>query len=180
MATIEIKFAIGDTVYRAGSLYINKTVQCPDCLGTKQWTVRFADGSETPCPCQTCERGWNSSLGYLTYNEYEPTVEQLTIEQVVFEDGRGRYMCIETGIGSGSIHYEEFLFKTEEEAKIRADVLYEEQMKYIAKNNFSKRDSFAHKLGTFGYCRAYALEKERQMRRWCGLLDKHKSKAKKE
>lgn len=180
MATIEIKFAIGDTVYRAGSSYENKTMQCPDCMGTGQWTVRFADGKEVPCPCQTCERGWQGSPGYLTYNEHEPIVKQLTIGQVGFEEGRGRYMCIETGIGSGSIHYEEFLFKTEEEAKIQADVLYEERMKYIAKNNFSKRDSFARKLGTFGYCRADALEKERQMRQWCGLLDRRKTKDKKE
>lgn len=171
MATLEIKYAIGDVVYSAGTRYVEKTEVCPDCIGTKKWIVKFPSGEEKECPCQTCKGAWNESLGYLKYSEYAPSVVTLTIGQVGFEDGRGRYMCEETGIGSGSVYYDENLFSTSEEAQTASKVRYEDQMKRIAQSNFKKRGEFAERLELFGFIRAEALRKERDMRSWLKLID---------
>lgn len=170
MATIEIKYSKGDKVYSAGSVYTNKSITCPDCLGCGKWTVRFADGEEIECECQTCARGWRHSSGYIVYQEYAPSVVQLTIGQVGLDEDGGRYMCEETGVGSGTIYCEKNLFSTKEEAEIAADMKYQELMKHIAKNNFKKRYDFADKLGTFGYSRAAALIENKKMQQWLNLI----------
>jgi len=53
------------------------------------------------------------------YQAFDPSVSKLTIGSVRVDtsDERGTsYMCIETGVGSGSIYYESDLFSTHDEA----------------------------------------------------------------
>ena len=97
MTTFEIKYNMGDIVYSPSTNYAKTKIECPDCLGKKVWTVRFATGEEVNCDCQTCNEGYTST-GFVSLQEYSPKVETLTIGQVGFEDGKGRYMCNETGI----------------------------------------------------------------------------------
>jgi len=170
MATLEIKYSIGDTVYHAGSYVSEQSAECPDCLGSLKWVVRFATGEEAECACKTCDKGWSGASGRITWNEHQPKVMIYTIGQVGFEDGRGRYMCEETGIGSGSIYCDDTLFSTHAEAEGAANKICDAQMKSVAKNNFKRKYEFADKLGTFGYSRKKALEENRKMRRWIELI----------
>jgi len=72
-----------------------------------------------------------------------PVVRVLTIGQVGFEEGRGRYMCEETGIGSGTLYYDETLFSTHKEADVEAKKICDAQTKNVARNNFKGKYDFA-------------------------------------
>jgi len=175
MATIEIKYGIGDKVWGFGTDYVNKKLLCPDCLGTLKWRITFADGHSEETKCFTCSRSYEGSLGYIPYSEWQPTVRELTIGKLYgFEDGRARYMCEETGIGSGTVHDEKKLFSTKEEAEAAAQTEFEARMAYLAKNNFPKEGSFANALekDIYGFLRFEAIRKEKQMRQWLSVLDK--------
>ena len=51
-----MKYKIGDVVYKSGTTYSTETIQCPDCLGTKEWIITFADGEAMIIGCQTCTK----------------------------------------------------------------------------------------------------------------------------
>ncbi len=174
MATIEIKYGIGDKVWGFGTDYVTKRLECPDCLGTKKWTITFADGRSEDTKCFTCSRSYEGSLGYIPYNEWQPTVIPLTIGEIYgFENGRARYMCKETGIGSGTIYSEEKLFSTKEEAVASAKIEFENRMAYLVKNNFPKKGDFAKALerDVYGFSRHEAIRKEKQMRNWLKFME---------
>ncbi len=135
---IETKFSNGDRVFRA---YTNwgpsGQRDCEECGGTGRLKI---EGKSVTIACTNgCRHGKFSSYTFL------PLTEQLTIGQVRVaitespgtDDERGgikstdgtgfsnyspiskreeQYMCIETGIGSGSIYDVENLFVTEAEA----------------------------------------------------------------
>lgn len=172
-----MKFKIGDKVYKAGSDYSTKTISCPDCLGTKEWIVTFADGQSTSVDCQTCKVGYCAPYGHITYNEWQPTVRILTIGRIYdwSQDEGFRYMCNETGISSGSIYNENELFFDKKEAELHAENLYQEQMKRLAQNNFSKKfkgkEAIENMLSTFGYSRRAKFEKSRQFIQWAKISD---------
>ena len=106
------KFKIGDKVYAASSYHKEVQLQCPDCLGKKVWAVATPAGENFTIPCGTCTRGYFS---YGTIGEWveSPHIELYTIGSVRIDtedEHPVSYMCHETGIGSGTIHYEEALF----------------------------------------------------------------------
>jgi len=121
------KFKVGDTVF---AVYTRQTIAqhpCPDCLGTKKWKVITKAGHEMECSCCRCD-GWRSSdIPSLSYTKHVPTVQKLTIGSVrvdtapSYGDDYVSYMCQETGIGSGSVYYENKLFDNEEIAQKEAD-----------------------------------------------------------
>lgn len=120
MAIIETKFSIGDVVYRAGITTVTKKHPCPDCGGTKTWKAVSPAGGEYEFACPRCTSNFmhNDDLS-LSYSCYEPSISRLTIGSIRVDtssDRRNEYMCVETGIGSGSIYAEGDLFHTEEEA----------------------------------------------------------------
>lgn len=173
---IKGKFNKGDIVYSAESSYVNKIISCPDCLGTLKWIIVFADGEAKEIECQTCKRGWESASGKITYQEWSPTVSKVTIGSIKY-DGDSKqpfsYMCVETGIGSGRVYYEEDLFDNFEEAMKFAVEKNQEQVKAIANNNFgpkfSKRNTVEDMLSTFGFTRKQAIEEARKFRMWANL-----------
>ena len=176
-----IKFKIGDKVYKAGSDYSTKTIGCPDCLGTKEWIVTFADGQSLSVDCQTCKVGYYAPYGHITYNEWQPTVRLLTIGKIYDwnQDDGFRYMCDETGTTSGSIYNESELFFEKKEAEQYAENIYQEQMKRLAQNKkkkkFKGKESIENMLSTFGYSRRAKIEKSRQFIQWAkisGLISK--------
>lgn len=176
-----MKYKIGDVVYKSGTTYSIETIQCPDCLGTKEWIITFADGEAMIIGCQTCTKGFSPASGYISFNQWKPHVEVLTIGKIYDwnQDDGFRYMCEETGIGSGQIHKESDLFSDKESAEIDAKIKHEEQMKHIAQNNFSKkfrgREQIENMLSTFGFTRRTKIEKTRQFIQWAkisGILTK--------
>lgn len=138
---IETKYSPGDIVYSAGFSGGQRQTPCPDCLGQKEWQCRTPAGEEFAVPCGTCYSAWNST-GYISSYGTDPRVERLTIGTVQV-DTRGneiRYMCKETGIGSGTLHSEDRLFRTEAEAMVRAvEMAQEAERERIRRNAETSR-----------------------------------------
>ncbi len=120
MASIQTKFAIGDVVYHASTCPTTKQHPCPDCKGERKWKAVSPAGAEYEFACPRCSTTFqsNSDLS-LRYQAFAPAVAKLTIGSIRVDtaDERGHsYMCVETGVGSGSIYYEKDMFSTHEEA----------------------------------------------------------------
>ena len=176
---IQSKFSKGDRVWCATVEYSDHEIACPDCLGTLHWVVVFANGDAVEIDCQTCKRAFESPSGKINYKEHRPYAKLLTIGSVRYDE-KFSYMCEETGIGSGQIHYEEDLFLLKDKAEKRAQENHEQLMKGIAQNNFSKRFGGTKKieeaLSTWGFSRKLTLEKIQQFRAWAGLSEIIKKK----
>lgn len=124
MATLTTKYSIGDTVYRAGTVTTRKRHPCPDCLGAQKWQVKSPAGTDYEFPCPRCSARYMSDHDLsLDYSAYTPSVSRLTIGSIQYNTAQGsydegaRYMCHETGIGSGSVYNETNLYETEEAAQ---------------------------------------------------------------
>lgn len=119
------KFQQGQRVFYGTITDTHTTLDCPDCLGVKTWTVTTRRGETLDVPCARCQRRWGSPVDTgLTLIEWRANVRPLTVGQVrIVSPARDRdyddpvtYMCEETGIGSGSVYKESQLFATEAEA----------------------------------------------------------------
>lgn len=133
MTTITTKYSIGDKVFHASLVTERRRHPCPDCMGEKKWSTKSPAGTEYTFDCPRCSAGYNADRDMmLDYSAYAPLVGRLTIGSIQFNTARGsydegaRYMCNETGVGSGSVYNESDLYPTEEEAlgaaKINADL----------------------------------------------------------
>jgi len=129
------RFSCGDVVVKIFQAPTKTWEPCGFCGADGR--IQGADGKWKPCP--ECY----GSKGHNKYGSaaWQASDETLTIGQVRFEftgewegsssefDNYGaqkeelevQYMCRETGIGSGSLHYERDLFRTKEEAQKEAD-----------------------------------------------------------
>jgi hypothetical protein len=123
MATITTKYSIGDTVYLAWTTTEKKRHPCPDCLGAKKWETTSPAGTTYKFDCPRCSTTYQSERDLsLDYSQFAPSVRTLTIGSVQYNSAPGsydhgaRYMCRETGVGSGSVYNESDLFASEEEA----------------------------------------------------------------
>ena len=125
MNIVTTKYAIGDTVYSAGTMIVQKKHDCPDCLGERKWSVESPAGAKYSFSCPRCSSSFQSNRKLsLNYSHHEPRIERLTIGSIrtdTYEGLKVEYMCRETGVGSGSIYREENLFSTQEEALICAE-----------------------------------------------------------
>ena len=175
---IETKHSVGDKVFYGTCSYQGSYIECPDCLGTKEWEVRFPDGETIKVDCQTCTRGYQTT-GTIKVDSHSPLVRELTVGEVGFEDGQGRYMCIETGIGSGNVYFDKNLFKNRSDAMKFAEVQAEKLLANTAKNNFyrkglRKADKYESLLGVIGYSRQRALLEARRMKAWIETVNNKK------
>lgn len=121
MAIITTKFSIGDTVYHAWTTTERKRHPCPDCLDSRKWEAKSPAGREYQFDCPRCSGQFQSDRDIsIDYSVFTPSVHCLTIGQVEAHAGgseaKNRYMCHETGVGSGTVYYEQDLFSTEAEA----------------------------------------------------------------
>ena len=122
------KFDINDKVFGIHTEVITKQHPCPDCLGEKEWTVISPAGSEYKFDCPRCRASYLSNQdASLKYPVHTSKIRRLTIGSVRTDSNDKErpvsYMCVETGIGSGAIHYEDTLFLNKEDADIGAQIL---------------------------------------------------------
>lgn len=133
MATITTKYSVGDKVFHASLTTERRRHPCPDCKGEKKWSAKSPAGTEYAFGCPRCSAGYNAERDMmLDYSAYTPLVGRLTIGSVQYNTAHGsydegaRYMCHETGVGSGAVYNEPDLYPSEEEAlgaaKIKADL----------------------------------------------------------
>ncbi|MDI3563525.1 hypothetical protein [Bradyrhizobium sp. Arg816] len=150
MATITTKFSIGETVYHAGTTTEKRRRPCPDCLGSKKWETTSPAGTKYTFDCPRCAAQYQSERDLaLDYAQFAPCVSPLTIGSIQYNTAKGsydegaRYMCRETGIGSGSVYSETDLFASEAEAleaaKAKADVQNVETPWVVVQYNKSLR-----------------------------------------
>ena len=128
MAVIETKFSIGDVVYFASTKTERKQHPCPDCLGTKKWKAISPAGGEYQFDCPRCSASYRADRELsLDYTIFAPIAIRLTIGSIRTDSAdKTQYMCLETGVGSGSIYNESILFLTEDEAlKAAQAIAYE-------------------------------------------------------
>jgi len=131
MAFIETKYGVGDVVWAATTRTEQRQHDCPDCLGSRKWEARSPAGGVFAVDCPRCGDVYQSNRALsLKYTLFVPSAQKLTIGQVRAysgPDGKTEYMAHETGIGSGSLWYEDRLFPTQEEATAAAQAVADEQ-----------------------------------------------------
>lgn len=126
-ATLTTKFDVGDKVFRAGTTTRTFQHECPDCYGTKEWEATSPAGKKYKFSCPRCTKVYRSNEDLcLAYTKFTPMVEPLTIGSILVDTASidrapVSYMCLETGVGSGTIHYESDLFATHQEALAAAE-----------------------------------------------------------
>lgn len=129
MAVIETKYNLGDVVYYAGYYHDSYFEKCPDCDGTGEWKV---EGKDLRIKCKTCnESSWQEvTAGKVRKFKFFPSVRKLTIGQIratVGYDPEIKYMCKETGLGSGTLWSESMLVKDKKTAEEYAKILAEKK-----------------------------------------------------
>lgn len=156
---IETKYSVGDKVWGYEVTYETVRRTCPDCDGAK---VLRIEGKELDLRCPTCSYGYESRGFVDDQREWRarPTVRTIGQVQVVHtgpswgreDDGDERqavqvpatteikYMCRETGVGSGTVHDERRLFWTIEEAQAAGDVDAIQRAEDMRKSNEAEMD----------------------------------------
>jgi hypothetical protein len=114
--------------------------QCPTCEGTYKVRIK---GKEYKCPNQDCFNGrikeqsdpqWKIAgtltIGLIRCEVRDSPGMETELNASNYQPQKGRqeeYMCVETGIGSGSIHkLGKHIFASEEEAQAECDRLNSE------------------------------------------------------
>lgn len=119
MSVPKPKFEIGQKVICVTVRWCEERKACPDCIGSATWNVIAPSGEQWTVPCNTCSEGWYSTGSVLEYDD-RIKKEHLTIGSIQIDTERKnspvRYMCCETGVGSGTIWDESCLFATKDEA----------------------------------------------------------------
>ena len=133
MKTPTPKFSVGDTVFVSGYDSRREESQtCPDCLGSGRWLLTTPAGEEIDVRCLTCECGYSSS-GRIAKYSVVPRVQEGTVGSVRIDTADERpvaYMLIETGVGSGTVYFEENVFASRDEATAQATRMAKEQQDY--------------------------------------------------
>ncbi|MEJ5019271.1 hypothetical protein WH297_05900 [Ochrobactrum vermis] len=131
---IESKYSIGDKVYRGSTVANKKQRPCPDCLGTRKWKATSPAGTDYEFSCPRCGSSYRGNHEMsLDYSLFEPSITKLTIGSVQFNSAEGahdhgfRYMCVETGVGSGSVYKENDLHLSEADAIAAAQLIANDQ-----------------------------------------------------
>lgn len=118
------KFEIGQKVLCVNVDWSEKKIKCPDCLGTKQWEVKTPAGETFQHDCNTCRAGWYSE-GVVSEYADRARIRELTIGSIRIDTADLKspisYMCIETGVGSGSVYDENTMFPNKTEADSYAE-----------------------------------------------------------
>ena len=99
----DTKWHVCQTCDGSGMIYVkNEQFSCPSCHGSRG---RYIDDPKTVC----------------SVSQMSLTIGMVRAEarsEFVYSKGRDvTYMCLETGVGSGSVYYECDLFATLDEAK---------------------------------------------------------------
>ena len=116
---LESRFEMGQVVYYISRGRKKMEVECGFCGGAGR--IDGLDGQESSCP-KCHRRGYNIEYQKLAWNVRDP---HFTIGQIRVQAGHNpeeRYMCHETGIGSGTLYDGDNMFATREEAQAECDL----------------------------------------------------------
>lgn len=142
MSAPTAKYGIGDLVWVSNVDSAEVRVQCPDCLGRRVWMCSLPSGEAVSIPCPTCHYGWDGSRGYLTEYGCKPRPWRGTVGSIRINTADREvvaYMLEETGVGSGTIHYESRLFDNEGDALADSIKRAQEQSEAVRVANVENR-----------------------------------------
>ena len=114
---IKTKYKLGDITYKIFDYAEKSFVNCSACNGTGKVAL---EGTKYKCP--KCY----GFIGEWVFSESKwrivgaHTIGQVRAE-ITREDLKITYMCEETGIGSGTVHYEDSLFPDRNSAQKECD-----------------------------------------------------------
>ena len=154
------KFRKGEVVFHIQKTTKEHRAACPDCLGTKLWTVKTPAGEEFQTSCSRC----GGSYGSPPLRWWEPsfTIVRLTIGMTKINDWGEkddiRYMCNETGIGSGSLYDEKNLFKDEAVARDVGNLWLEQAKVEYANKAETKHNVLSKELSAYTFMDAKVRE----------------------
>jgi hypothetical protein len=136
---IETKFQIGDVVHFATTVEEVGQLPCPDCRDTRKWQAISPGGRGYTFACPRCSNRYASHHELsLRFNEHKPCARRLTIGSIRYDSSDAEcpvsYMCVETGVGSGSIFPERRLFTLEADAIAHASAMAQVCNQRAAKN----------------------------------------------
>jgi hypothetical protein len=125
---IETKYSLGDKVWKINQEMPKVWEPCTFCEGREAPAGAFADPTEivgidgTKRRCPECiGDGGHHRRHKLAWN----VTGELTVGQVNYRhsdvETDETYMCVETGVGGGSIHYVDTLYPTKKEAQAECD-----------------------------------------------------------
>jgi hypothetical protein len=152
----ETKYNFGDVVFHSTTSRREIREVCPECNGEKAFHIV---GKDFKAACRHCRySGYGQPTGYVSRWELTPSYDRLTIGQIRIEstDTPGvpgseydnyrphkkhveQYMCIESGVGCGSLYYVETLFNTPEEALEHGKILVAQQIQREAEEAEERR-----------------------------------------
>lgn len=123
------KYAIGQTVWCVNMHTTRDRWPCPDCNDTKVWSAQTVVGETFSVTCPRCSGGsLPRNVPSLDRLLATATARNLTVGSVRIDtaarDGWEpvEYMCVETGVGSGSVYRESLLFNSESAALAEAEI----------------------------------------------------------
>lgn len=118
------RFAIGDVVYVATVERSTEKLPCPDCLGSKKWTVQSPAGGEYTTDCPRCQRtySYRNELPSLDVEHWVGKAAARVITGMEIHAGRPVEYCSSIGGGSSWIVREDSAWLTEAEAQAEADI----------------------------------------------------------
>jgi len=158
-ATLDIPYAVGDSVWWAHVKWDDTREPCPTCFGDKCVTLILGNGEQVSIECTTCEDGWHDACGWVTKPGREAVVERVTLMSVQVYGGDVIYITL----GTLSVGAEE-LFADEDAARTYAARLAEKQQRdeeeRMAQVIASKRKKASW---TAGYCRSQITRLEKEL-----------------
>jgi hypothetical protein len=164
MIPLTPKYKIGQKVFRGLASKSVEILPCPDCAGTLKWRAISPAGGEFEIPCPRCDQ-WSSVLPPLKTLTWKPYVKTLTISSVrtdtADEHSPITYMCVETGIGTGSVYNEQDLAETKDQALVIAQGLCD-----AAILNYQSKPAVVEqlKISTYTFARGIAEQDKNKIR----------------
>jgi hypothetical protein len=122
------RFAVGARVWSIDTYVTQDVHPCPDCKDTREWKATSPVGDTFTIKCLRCSTpyaGFLQQLSSLAFNKATYSARSLTVGSVQIDtahDDPVRYMCHETGVGSGRVYYEKDFFTSEQDAIAEAEV----------------------------------------------------------
>lgn len=121
---IKTKYNFNQWVFPIMLKHEDKWIPCKSCNATGRITL--ADGEITYCPKCYGERGKKEYLPvkWMLGCEHHGQIKNIKVDlysNKKYGESEYRYMLSSTGVGSGSLWYEEDLFLVEEEAQAECD-----------------------------------------------------------
>jgi len=168
------KYSIGEEVWFAVIVQVQKFVTCPDCFGKRNLRVILGDDSEVTIACTTCSKGYEPSTGTVGTWEYIPKVLLETVRGVEIR----RDSEIEYSLSNRCCVKENDLFSFKQEAETRAVELTEQQEKLERERVGRKCKDSRTWAWHVKYHRGMIKEAERNVVRHTAMLNAAKEKVK--